>query len=70
MSENSVFADAFHFYMYNGEQVVNPDSLKAVDTKETALPFKDDDTDAVQKYRDVFKPNMNELLNILYMKDS
>lgn len=55
MSENSVFADAFNFYMYNGEQVVDPDSLKAVDTKEIALPFKDDTTDAVQKYRDVFK---------------
>lgn len=61
MRENTVFADAFNYFIYNGEQVINPSCLKELDTTEIALPFSLDNDkeknqqEAVQKYRDVLK---------------
>ena len=59
MSDNAVFADAFNFLMFNGEKIVNPESLQAIDTKEITLPFnlndEDETLEPVQKYRDVLK---------------
>lgn len=60
MRENAVFADAFNFFIYGGEQVIDPLRLKELDTTEIALPFSSDGKDgeqgeAVQKYRDVLK---------------
>lgn len=56
MRENSVFADAFNYIIYNGRKVIDPSSLKELDTTEIALPFGDDHTDeTVQKYRDILK---------------
>lgn len=56
MRENTIFADAFNYLIYGGRQVIDPNSLKELDTTEIALPFGDDKTDeAVQKYRDILK---------------
>ena len=56
MQKNTVFADAFNYFMYDGKQVINPDSLKPMDTTALALPYGDDKkTKSIQKYRDVLK---------------
>lgn len=56
MCENTIFADAFNYLIYGGRRVIDPNSLKELDTTEIALPFGDDKTDeAVQKYRDILK---------------
>ena len=60
MRENTVFADAFNFLLYDGENVIRPEKLKELDTTELVVPFTVDNTDnrqaeAVQKYRDILK---------------
>lgn len=60
MRENKVFADAFNYLIYGGEQVVKPALLQELDTTEIAIPFALDEEEntteeAVQKYRDVLK---------------
>lgn len=60
MKENTVFADAFNFLLYNGENVIQPQTLKELDTAEVVIPFTVDDkgkkqAQAVQKYRDILK---------------
>ncbi len=60
MKENTVFADAFNFLLYNGENVTLPQTLRELDTAEVVIPFTVDDkgkkqAQAVQKYRDILK---------------
>lgn len=60
MRGNKVFADAFNYFIYDGEQVVKPALLQELDTTEIAVPFALDEKEntteeAVQKYRDVLK---------------
>ena len=60
MKENAVFADAFNFLLYNGENVIRPQTLRELDTTEVVIPFTVDDkgkqqAQAVQKYRDILK---------------
>ena len=60
MRGNRVFADAFNYLIYGGEQVVKPALLQELDTTEIAIPFALDEEEntteeAVQKYRDVLK---------------
>lgn len=60
MRSNKVFADAFNYLIYDGEQVVKPALLQELDTTEIAIPFALDEKenpaeDVVQKYRDVLK---------------
>lgn len=55
MRENTVFADAFNYLIYDGKAIVDPEKLKELDTTEIALPFGAAGEDAVQKYRDVLK---------------
>ena len=60
MRGNKVFADAFNYLIYGGEQVVKPALLQELDTTEIAIPFALDEEEstteeAVQKYRDVLK---------------
>ena len=33
MGQNQIFADAFNYYIYGGEQVIDPDSLEELDTR-------------------------------------
>ncbi len=61
MRENAVFADAFNYFIYNGEQVIMPENLHELDTTELSLPLGSENTsnnsshDSVQKYRDILK---------------
>ena len=57
ISNNRVFADVFNFFLYNGERVIHPENLRAVDTTETGNPYGSDGKTekAVQKYRDILK---------------
>lgn len=56
MRENTIFADAFNYLLYDGKRVIEPDSLKELDTTEIALPFGDNSSDeTVQKYHDILK---------------
>ena len=60
MKENTVFADALNFLLYNGENVILPQTLRELDTAEVVIPFTVDDkgkkqAQAVQKYRDILK---------------
>ena len=55
MKENTVFADAFIFLLYNGENVILPQTLRELDTAEVVIPFTVDDkgkkqAQAVQKW--------------------
>ena len=59
MEDNAIFADAFNFYIYNGEQVIKPEKLKAIDTTEIALPYGGkNEVVPIQKLRDVTKVAM------------
>lgn len=56
MQNTEVFADAFNYLIYGGEQVIKPESLHELDTAEIVLPYGDDDkAEPVQKFRDVLK---------------
>ena len=56
MERPDVFADAFNFLIYDGEQVIKPEELEALDTTSIALPFGLEGSEtSVQKIRDVFK---------------
>lgn len=67
--KNEVFADAFNYFMYNGEQKIQPEQLRELDTTEIAILLSEKDTKdnknnkdkeafeskTVQKYRDLMK---------------
>lgn len=56
MGDNATFADAFNFYIYNGEQIIKPEKLRAIDTTEIALPYgAKNEVVPIQKLRDVTK---------------
>ena len=39
ISRPYIFADAFNYLLYNGEQVIKPEALKPVDTTEIITPY-------------------------------
>lgn len=39
MRQNRIFADAFNYFVYGGEQVINPESLEELDTREIDVPY-------------------------------
>lgn len=55
LSKNTIFADAFNFYVYDGEQVIKAEELKEMDTTEIILPYGENLSEPVQKFRDVLK---------------
>lgn len=57
LRQSPVFADAFNFFLYGGKQVIDPDSLAELDTKEIGVPYGGAHGAArpVQKIRDVVK---------------
>lgn len=61
MEDSATFADAFNFYIYDGEQVIKPEKLKAIDTTEIALPYGGkNEVVPIQKLRDVTKVAMTD----------
>ena len=56
MEQNNIFADAFNYYIFGGQQVIMPERLKALDITELAVPYGADSAgEPEQKYRDVMK---------------
>ena len=56
MSQNDIFADAFNYLIYDGQQVIKPEQLSPLDTTELAAPYGDSgEAEPVQKFRDVLK---------------
>ncbi len=57
MRQNKIFADAFNYFVYGGEQVIHPESLKELDTREIDVPYGGEKGagQPVQKTRDVIK---------------
>ena len=57
MRQNEIFADAFNYFVYGGEQVIHPESLKELDTREIDVPYGGEKgaSQPVQKTRDVIK---------------
>ena len=55
ISRPYIFADAFNYLLYNGEQVINPEALKLVDTTEIITPYGNGAKAPIQKYRDNMK---------------
>ena len=57
MRQNEVFADTFNYFVYDGTQVIDPDSLSELDTREIDVPYGGEKgaKQPVQKNRDVVK---------------
>lgn len=55
ISRPEIFADAFNFLLYNGEQVIQPETLRSVDTTEIIAPYGNGAKAPLQKYRDAMK---------------
>ena len=56
ISQNKIFADVFNFFIYGGEQIIRPESLKDENTEKSAILFFDGKkTETAQRYRDVLK---------------
>ena len=56
ISEAEVFADAFNYLIYGGEQVIRPENLTDMDAAQYALPYDEKGKpETVQKYRDTLK---------------
>ncbi len=56
ISDTTVFADVFNYYIYGGDQVIRPEQLDERDPTEIALPYGTDGAAVpVQKFRDAQK---------------
>lgn len=56
MNHPQIFADAFNQYVYGGEEVIRPESLREVDTTEVVMPYGTDGVKVpAQRYRDLMK---------------
>lgn len=56
VKDNTIFADIFNHFIYQGEQKISPENLRAVDTTKISVPYGADGANApVQKYRDHLK---------------
>ena len=62
MKNSTVFADAFNYFVYKGEQVIKPENLQELDTTEIAIPFGNIQFDEKAEVIDVCKAvqEMNE----------
>lgn len=56
ISDATVFADVFNYYIHDGKQVIKPEQLEERDPTEIALPYGADGTTVpVQRFRDAQK---------------
>lgn len=57
MRQNDIFADVFNYFVYDGEQVIDPDCLEELDAREIDVPYggADGAEQPVQKTRDVIR---------------
>ena len=62
MKNEQRFADAFNYYLFQGNQIVQAEKLKEADPVEFGIILDGQDNEAVQKIRDVLK-------NALFLTD-
>jgi hypothetical protein len=57
MRENAHFADLFNYYLYQGEQVIDPDNLRELDRTSASLIYGDESKklDIDEDFRDILK---------------
>lgn len=55
LSNNTIFADAFNFLLYDGEEIIKADKLEELDTTQITVPYGNNARIPVQKYRDLLK---------------
>ena len=55
LSNTVLFADAFNFLLYDGEEVIKPSDLRELGTTELSVPYGNNARVPVQKYRDILK---------------
>lgn len=58
LSDNKRFADIVNYYIYDGEQIIEPNQLHEMDATEIAFPYGDGENNSseiIQKYRDLLK---------------
>lgn len=56
MEQNTIFADAFNYFIFGGQQVIMPEQLRELDITEIVVPYGADGAgEPEQKYRDVMK---------------
>lgn len=57
LRQNNIFADVFNYFIYHGEQVIVPDGLEELDTREIDVPYggADGAEQPVQRTRDIIK---------------
>ena len=53
--KQQTFADAFNYLIYGGEQVIQADQLREMDTEQLTLPYGNGARLPVQKYRDLLR---------------
>ena len=54
-SNSVIFADAFNYLLFDGDQVIKPEELRELDTTELTVPYGNNARVPVQKYRDLLK---------------
>ena len=62
---NDIFADAFNYLLYDGEEVIKPENLREIDTTQIAIPYGNGARIPTQKYRDLTKKLIVTLLSSL-----
>lgn len=55
LSNNEIFADAFNYLLYRGENVIKPSELKEMDTTQASAIFGNGKRSNIQKQRDLLK---------------
>ena len=55
IAQNHVFADVFNFFIWGGDQVIQPDSLEDESIEEGAVLLEGGESETAQRYRDVLK---------------
>lgn len=57
MRQNTIFADLFNYFIHNGEQVICPECLQELDTRELDIPYGGEKghKQPVQRSRDLIK---------------
>ena len=55
LSDNSIFADAFNYLLYGGDEVIKADELQELDTTQIAIPYGNGARIPMQKHRDLLK---------------
>jgi len=65
LSQSNIFADAFNYLLYDGEEIIKAEELKELDTTQIAVPYGRQARLPLQKYRDILK-----LWNAMMDKDA